>query len=160
VSLTLVIQPGPAAGPQFGAQGLAYQRLVAEGGPLLIECHQKQAGCVDVAQQHRCVLPPGDRRARFRGQLLQDGHVEHEPGHLGRLPVEDLRDEVLGDRMAVGIYGPRDPCRIPSTAQRQRRHLQRRRPPLGALMQQGKLGRADADAEVRQQVPALGQGQN
>jgi hypothetical protein len=40
-----------AAGAQFDAQGLAYQRLVAEGGPLLIECLQEQAGRINAAQK-------------------------------------------------------------------------------------------------------------
>ena len=48
--------------------------------------------------------------------------------------------------------------RVPGTAQRQRRHLQRRGPPLASLIQQRQVSRGDLYAEVCQQVAALGQG--
>ena len=58
---------------------------------------------------------------------------------------------------AADIERPRGPRRVPGAAQRQRRHLQRRRPPLAALMQQRQITGGDLDAEVRQQVAAVGQ---
>ena len=82
---------GPVPGPQLGAQHLAHQMVVPEAGPLIVERHQEQVGRVDAAQQRRRVLPRGDGCARVRGQLAQDGGVEHEPGHLGWLLIEDLR---------------------------------------------------------------------
>ena len=73
----------PVPGPQLSMQHLVHQMVVAEARPLIIECHQEQAGRVDAAQQRRRVLPPGDRCARARGQLAQDGGVEHELRNLG-----------------------------------------------------------------------------
>ena len=112
------------------------------------------------AQQRRRVLPSGDRGARVRGQHPdQDGGVEHELGHLRRLLLEDLGDEVVGDRMAADLQHPRQPRRIRGAAQGQRRHLQGRGPPLASLMEQGQVSIGDLDTEVRQQVTALGEGE-
>ena len=130
-----LLLPGPVPGPQLGAQHLAHQMVVPEARPLVIERHQEQVGRVDAAQQRRRVLPAGDRRARARGQLAKDRRVQHELDHLRRLLLEDLGDEVLGDRVAADVQRPRHPRRVPGAAQRQRRHLQRRGPPLAALVQ-------------------------
>ena len=91
--------------------------------------------------------------------VVEDGCVQHEPGHLGRLLVEDLGDEVLGDRLAADLERPFQPLRIRGAAQGQRGHLQHRGPALAALMQQGQVGVGELDTEVRQQVTALGEGE-
>ena len=131
--------------------------VIPEAGPLIIECRQEQAGRVKAAQHRRRVLPPGEGCARVRGQLPQDGGVEHELGNLGWLLLEDLRDEVPGDRVAADLKRPRRPHRVLDAAQRQRRHLQRRRPALASVMQQRQVSRGDLHAEVREQVAAFGQ---
>jgi hypothetical protein len=92
--------------------------VIPEAGPLIIERHQEQAGRVDAAQQRRRVLSPGDRHARLRGQLAQDRGIEHEPCNLRRLLIEDLRDEILGDRVATDIKCPYGPRRVRGAAQR------------------------------------------
>ena len=150
---------GPVSGPQLGAQDPAHQLVVPEAGPLLVEGHQEQVRGADRAQQRRRVLPSGDRGARLHGQHPEDGGVEHELGHLGRLLVEDFGDEVLGDRLPADLEHPLQPRRIRGSAQGQRRHLQHRRPPLAALMEQGQVGSGELDTEVRQQVTALGEGE-
>ena len=86
--------------------------VVAEAGPLLVQGHQEQAGRIEAMQHCRRVLPAGDRRARVRGQLAEDAGVEHEPGHLGWLLLQDLIAEVLGDRVAADAQRPRCPPRI------------------------------------------------
>ena len=103
---------GSVPGPQFGVQQLADQMVVAEDRPVLIERHQEQAGPVDAAQQRGRVLAPGDGGARVGGQLAQDGGVQHEPGHLGGLLIEDLGGEVLGDLVAADLQRPPGPRRI------------------------------------------------
>ena len=152
--------PGAVSGAQLDAQDLAHQTVVPEGGPLIVKGHQEQMRGINGAQQRRRVLPSGDRSARVRGQHpYQDGGVEHELGHLGRLLVEDLGDEVRRDRMAADIQHPGQPRRIRGAPQGQRRHLQDRGPPLASLMEQGEVSIGDPDIEVRQQVTALGQGE-
>jgi hypothetical protein len=113
-------RPGirPVPGPQLSTQHPVHQMVVAEGRPLIIECHQEQAGRVNAAQQRRRVLPPGDCGARLRGQLTEDGGVEHKPGDLGWLLLENLADEVLGDGVAADIQRPRCPRRVGAAAQR------------------------------------------
>ena len=147
-------------GPQFRAQRLPHQMVVAEAGPLIIERHQEKVGRVNAVQQRRRVLPFGDGRARACSQLPQDRRVEHEPGNLGRLLIKDLSDEVLGDRVAADVQRPRKAHRVGGFAQRQRRHLQRRGPPLAPLMQVRQLISTHLNAEVRQQVTALSQGES
>ena len=102
----------PVPGPQLSAQQLAHQMVVPETGPLVIERHQEQVALVNSAQQRRRVLPRSDGRARAHGQLPQHGGVEHEPGHFRRLLIKNLRDEVLGDRVAADIKRPRGPHRV------------------------------------------------
>ena len=101
------------------------------------------------AQQRRRVLPRGDRRARVHGELAEHGRVEHEPRHLGRLLVEHLVDEVVGDLVAAHLERLRRARRIRGAAQRQRGHLQGRGPPLASLVQQGEVGVGQLDVEVR-----------
>jgi len=60
-------------------------------------------GRIDAAQQRRRVPPRRDGHTRVRGQLAQDGGVQHELGHFGWLLLEDLGDEELGDLMAADI---------------------------------------------------------
>ena len=60
---------------------------------------------------------------------------------------------------AADLERPLQPRRIRGSAQGQRRHLQHRRPPLAALMEQGQVGSGELDTEVRQQVTALGEGE-
>ena len=71
--------------------------------------------------------------------------------------LEDLTDEVLGDRVAAHIQRPRHLRRVRGAAQPQRGHLQGRGPPLAALVQQRQVTGGDLHAEVRQQRAALGQ---
>ena len=148
---------GRVPGAQLGTQQLADQMVVAEAGPLIIQRHQEQVGQVDAAQPRRGVLPAADGRTGVRGQLAQEGRVQHEPGHLGWLLLQHLGDEVLGDGVAADLKGSRRPGRVAGAAQGQRGHLQRRGPSLAAFMQPFKVGRADLDAEVREQVAAFGQ---
>ena len=148
---------GPVPGPQFGVQQLADQMVVAEDRPVLVEGHQEQAVPVDAPQQRGRVLAPGDRGARVRGQLAQDGRVQHEPGYLGGLLIEDLGGEVLGDLVAAELQRPPGPRRICAAAQRQRGHLQRCGPALASLVQQRRVVGRDLDTEVGQEVPAFRQ---
>ena len=68
---------------------------------------------INAAQQRRRVLPSGDRSAHVRGQHpYHNGGVEHELGHLRRLLVEDLGDEVRREGMAADIQHPGQPRRI------------------------------------------------
>ena len=131
--------------------------VVAEPGPLIIENHQEQMGRMDAAQQRRRVPPRRDGRTRVRGHLAQDGGVQHELGNLEWLLLEDLRDEELGDLMAADIQRSRDSAGVLGATKRQRRHLQRRCPPLASLMKQFQVSSGNLDAEVCQQVTALGQ---
>ena len=132
--------------------------MVPEAGPVVIEGHQEQVSGIDAAQQRRRVLPSGDRRARVRGQHpRQDGGVEHELGQLRRLLLEHLGDEVVGGVLAADLQHPRQPRRVRGPAQGQRRHLHDRGPPLASLMEQRQVGIGYPDAEVRQQVTALGE---
>ena len=142
--------PGRVPGSQLGPQHLAHELVIAEAGPLIVQRDQEQIGRVDAAQERRRVRPPGHDRACVRGQLAQDGGVEHEPGNLRGLLIKDLGHEVLGDRVAADPQRPRRLRRVPGAAQRQRRHLQRRGPPLAALVQQLQVSRGDLHAEVRQ----------
>ena len=132
---------GAVPGAQLRAQHLAHQAVVPEAGPVLIEGHQEQVSGIDAAQQRRRVLPSGDRGARVRGQFPgQDGGVEHELGQLGRLLVEHLGDEVVGEVLAADLQHPRQPRRVGGPAQGQRRHLQDRGPPLAPLVEQRQVG--------------------
>ena len=72
--------------------------------------------------------------------------------------LENLGNEVVGDGLAADLQHPRQPRRIRGSAQRQRRHLQDRRPALALLMQQRQVGIGYLDAKVRQQIMALGEG--
>ena len=148
----------PVPGPQLSVQRLAHQMVVPEAGRLVIKRDQEQVGRVNSVQQRRRVLPRGDGCTRVRGQLLQDGDVEHELRDLRWLLIENFRDEVFGERTAADLQRPGGPRRVVGAAQGQRRHLQRRGPPLSALMKQRKLVGTDLDAEVGQQIAALGQG--
>jgi hypothetical protein len=67
-------------------------------------------------------------------------------------------DEVVGDGLAADLQHPGQPRRIGGSAQGQRRHLQDGGPSLASLVEQRQVGIGHLDAEVRQQVTALGQG--
>ena len=65
--------------------------------------------------------------------------VSSRTGPLGGLLVEHLGEEVLGDRAAAHNSARAACAGFRGAAQRQRRHLQCRGPPLAALMKQGQL---------------------
>src|SRR5690242_19161194 len=55
------------------------------------------------------------------------------------------------------IQRPRDSHRVLGATKRQRHHLQHRGPPLAAMMKQLQVSSGNLDAEVRQQLTAMGQ---
>ena len=86
----------------------------------------------------------------------RDADVEQEGGHVGRLPGQDLLDEVVGDRAQVAGQLADGHIEVTAALQRQRGQPQAGRPPLRPVHQGLQLPGRQLDALTFEQADGLG----
>jgi len=102
----------------------ADQRVKAEGWSV----HRRLAPRTGARPRRRAAAPPRPavRVTATHASTVQhpeNRRVQHEPGHRGRLLIEDLGDEVLRDRLAADLQCAFQPGPVGRSAQGQRCHL-------------------------------------
>ncbi len=133
---------------RLGARRYDFQAMLQQIGeeamiaiPLArrIERDDEEIGVLQRRQQGAAVLPPGHRVTQGRRETIEDGGLQQEVLHSGRLALKDFVGEVIQD---IAIAARKRSNQLPGigvTAQRQGQQLQPGDPALGALLQHGDI---------------------
>ena len=154
---------GTGLAGQAGAQGVGEQVVVAVPDPLVVQRHQEQVGPLQLLQDRlavagggRCGVRPvgvgGQQGVAQRGaQPVEHAGGEQEASGRGRLAVQDLGRQVVGDQPVPAGEGGHERRRVGPVAQGQPGQLQPGRPALGALDQRRHLRLGQSQPHARAQ---------
>ncbi len=106
---------------QFERQQIAEELVVAEGRALRVDRRHECAGLLELVEDARAAGVAGQPVGQRPGDLLQDRSAQQQSSHFRRLAVEDLREQVLGNRaltarevrgkaFGIGVAGERQRC--------------------------------------------------
>ena len=104
-----------------------------------IERDDEEIGVLQRRQQGAAVTPIGHGITQGRREPIEDGGLQQEVLHVGRLALKDFVDEVIQN---IAIAAGKRLNQLPGvgvTAQRQGQQLQPGDPALGALLQRGDI---------------------
>ncbi len=99
----------------------------------------KRLACSSVDSRAVAVIPIGHGVTQGRRETIEDGSLQQEVLHVGRLALKDFVGEVIQD---IAIAARKRSNQLPGvgvTAQRQSEQLQPDDPALGALLQRGDI---------------------
>lgn len=103
-----VVQPADPVcvqGSQSGTQRLGEQVMVAVPTPFVVEPDQEQVVPLQDVEHPPTVGSFGQGVAQVGGQLVEHRGGEEELAHRGRLPVQDLLDQVVEDEAVTAGEG-------------------------------------------------------
>ena len=83
---------------QLERQQIAEELVVAVGRALWVDCGHERAGPLEVGEDAPGVCAAGEPIGQPPGDLLQDRCAKQQVSHLRGLALEDLGEQVLGDR--------------------------------------------------------------
>jgi hypothetical protein len=130
--------------------------VVAEPGPRRVHRDHERVRLLQVLQHSSPAAAPGQQVGQLAVDPFQHAGPQQQPPDVLALPVQDLGQQVFGDRaLAAGeLLG--EPLRIRVPGQRQRRQPQPRRPPLGPVHQQRQYRPGHLHPGRGEQRPRLG----
>ena len=99
----------------------------------------KRLACSSDDSRTVAVTPIGHGITQGRGEAIEDGGLQQEILHVGRLMLKDLIDEIIEDVAIAASKRLNQLSGIGVTAQRQSQQLQAGDPALGALLQRGDI---------------------
>ena len=122
----------------------------------VVERDHEEVVALELLEHPLAVGASGQRVGEVRRDPPRDADVEQEGGHLGRLPGQDLLDEVVGDRAQVAGQLAHGHIEVTAALQRQRGEPQAGRPPLRPVHQGLQLPGRQPDAVTFEQADGLG----
>ena len=150
-----------ALGTQLDAQQRAQQRVVGEPASRAAERGHHRVAPHEVSQPRGAIVAFGERVGQVAGEGIHDRRSQQEGPQVSRLAVEQLREEIVGDRPVRRREGGDVRLGLRMVAQRERCQPQRGGPALGATAEHGDLVRVQRRARVAQELSGLvlGEGQ-
>ena len=100
----------------------------------------------------------GQQIGQFAVDAIEQGRAQQQILDAGRLALQHLGDQVLGDRAVAAGEIRDETLRIRVTGQGERREPQARRPPLGPQVQERHPGFGQRDTRGMKQLPGLALG--
>ena len=137
-----------ALGTQLDAQQRAQQRVVGEPASRAAERGHHRVAPHEVSQPCGAIVAFGERVGQVAGEGVHDRRSQQEGPQVSRLAVEQLREEIVGDRPVRRREGGDVRLGLRMVAQRERRQPQRGGPALGATAEHGDLVRVQRRARV------------
>ena len=138
--------------PQFEAQEIGEQVVVAEPGTAGVQCGDEGVLVFEPLEDRLGPRATGELVGQRPADALNDRRTQEQVAHLRRLTLQHLREEVARHcPLASGELGYKA-LRVGVGCQRDRRQPQTGRPSLGAFVQRGHglIGQSDpAGAEKR-----------
>ena len=123
--------------PQFEAQQIGEQVVVAEPGPGGVECGDEGVLVFEPLEDRLGPRAAGERIGQRPADALEDRRAQEQVAHLRRLALQHLGEEVARHGpLAAGELG-HEALRVRVRGQRDRRQAQTGRPSLGAFVQRG-----------------------
>ena len=133
--------------PQFEAQEIGEQVVVAEPGTAGVQCGDEGVLVFEPLEDRLGPRAAGEQIGQRAADALQERRAQEQVAHLRRLALQHLREEVAcHGPLAAGELGHKA-LRVGVRGQRDRRQAQTGRPSLGAFVQRGQTG-------IRQSDPA------
>ena len=148
-------QFGRRARPQLQLQKIGEQLVVAEPGPARVQRDDERACLLELLQDPLAARAPGQQVGQLAVDPFQHGGPQQQPPGLFALPLQDLSQQVLGDRALAAAELGRETFRIGVPGQRQRRQPQPGRPALGPVIQQSQRGVGQRHSGRVQQRPSI-----
>ena len=90
---------------QAGPERLGEQVMVAIPASFAVERDDEQVLPLQVVEQPLTVGSIGQRVAQVGGEQIEHRRLEQEPAHAGRLPVQDLLDQIVQDEAVAAGEG-------------------------------------------------------
>ena len=148
-------------GTQLGAQQLAHQRVVGEPAAGAADRGHHRVAPHQVRQPCCAIAAFGEHVGQVAGEGIHDRRPQQEGPQIGRLAVEQLFEEVVGDRLVGRRESGDVRLGLRVVAQGERRQPQRRGPAFGATAEHGELVRVERRARMLEQLSGLvlGEGQ-
>ena len=145
---------GAPLGTQLGAQQLAQQRVVGEPAAGAAERGHHRVAPHELRQPCCAIAAFGERVGQVAGEGIHDRRPQQEGPQVGGLAVEQLLEEIVGDRLVGRRQGGDVRLGLGMVAQRERCQPQRGGPALGATAEHGDLVRVERRARVLEQLAA------
>ena len=139
---------------QLGPQELAEQRVDPVAPGVVRDLVEEDIVARQQVQLMRCARP-GEHLDQARPEHVDDTRAEQRRAHLGRLGVEDLGEEVVGDRAAVTRQRPCGRVLVLAVGQGERGEPQARGPAACPGHDRLHRGCREVDAGAAQQHPRL-----
>ncbi len=146
---------------QLQPQEIREQVVVAKPGPLGVQRFDESVGVLEAQQDPFRARSAGQQVGQLAVDPIEQGGAQQQILDVGRLAVQHLGEQVLGDHAVAAGELRDEPLRVGVISQGDRREPQARRPPLGPLVQQRDPGLRQHDARGVEELAgfALGKAQ-
>ena len=135
--------------------------VVAEPGAPGVQRFDERVRVLELQQDPFRARAAGQQIGQLAVDPVEQGGAQQQILDVGRLAVEHLGDQILGDRAVAAGELRDEPLRVGVTGQGERREPQARGPSLGPLVQQRRPGLGQRDTRGVEQLAgfALGKAQ-
>src|SRR4051794_9710493 len=144
---------------QLGPQELGEKMVVAVPGGLGVEALDEDIVGNKPLCEVRAVVTPGHRIREIRREALCNGCCEQEVARIFGLPLEHLREQIIGSGTLVQLDRLEDGYVLAARSMRKREEADPGGPALGLLEQEGQHVRLELDTEPVEQLARLVGGQ-